>query len=539
MEKELRLQKGITLIALVVTIVVLLILAGITISLVFSDNGIIAKAREASSSYTNAANEEQKLLNDVDKLIEGIAPIKKKEELELEDESKNEALQPFITKWKTTTDNESIKLPLMSDGEYDFTVNYGDGSEYQITTYDDTNATHTYATAGTYTVTIKGKMTDFAFGDVPESKDKIVELVQWGNTQLVDIDFEECTNLAGSIPVPVKGTLVQLNSVANLFRGCTSLTGEIPENLFYNAPNLQYLSSVFKGCTGLIGTIPETLFVDLDEANEISGAFSGCTGLTGEIPANLFANNTELEYLRSVFSGCTGLTGEIPRNLFANNTDVIDMGNMFSGCTELTGSIPANLFANNTELIDVGAMFYECTGLTGSIPENLFANNTKIEDMDEVFKRCTGLTGSIPEKLFANNREVITFESIFEGCTGLTGNIPANLFANHPNVTSYKSVFESCSGLTGEIPANLFATSPLVQNFRKAFYYCEGLTMIYSNMFDNNNSVTDFSSAFEECINLQGTAPSLWERTGVNGERCYNDCAGLDNYNDAIANGWE
>ena len=40
---------GITLIALVVTIVVLLILAGITISLVFSDNGIIKKAQEAAN----------------------------------------------------------------------------------------------------------------------------------------------------------------------------------------------------------------------------------------------------------------------------------------------------------------------------------------------------------------------------------------------------------------------------------------------------------------------------------------------------------
>ena len=35
---------GITLIALVVTIVVLLILAGITISLVFGSNGVIQKA---------------------------------------------------------------------------------------------------------------------------------------------------------------------------------------------------------------------------------------------------------------------------------------------------------------------------------------------------------------------------------------------------------------------------------------------------------------------------------------------------------------
>ena len=41
-------QGGITLVALVVTIVVLLILAGITIALVFADNGVIGKAQQAA-----------------------------------------------------------------------------------------------------------------------------------------------------------------------------------------------------------------------------------------------------------------------------------------------------------------------------------------------------------------------------------------------------------------------------------------------------------------------------------------------------------
>ncbi len=39
--------KGITLIALVVTIIVLLILSGITINTLFSDNGIISQAQKA------------------------------------------------------------------------------------------------------------------------------------------------------------------------------------------------------------------------------------------------------------------------------------------------------------------------------------------------------------------------------------------------------------------------------------------------------------------------------------------------------------
>ena len=43
-------QGGITLVALVVTIVVLLILAGITIALVFSQDGVISSAQEAADS---------------------------------------------------------------------------------------------------------------------------------------------------------------------------------------------------------------------------------------------------------------------------------------------------------------------------------------------------------------------------------------------------------------------------------------------------------------------------------------------------------
>ena len=42
-------NKGITLVALVVTIVVLLILAGVSINLVLGDNGIVKRAQEAKN----------------------------------------------------------------------------------------------------------------------------------------------------------------------------------------------------------------------------------------------------------------------------------------------------------------------------------------------------------------------------------------------------------------------------------------------------------------------------------------------------------
>lgn len=55
-------ERGITLVALVVTIVVLLILAGVSISLILGNNGIIAKAKESKTKSENAANYERDLL---------------------------------------------------------------------------------------------------------------------------------------------------------------------------------------------------------------------------------------------------------------------------------------------------------------------------------------------------------------------------------------------------------------------------------------------------------------------------------------------
>ena len=67
MKKEIKnkQEKGITLIALVVTIVVLLILAGVSISLVLNNNGVISKAKEARDKYAEAQTNDEKQLNEV------------------------------------------------------------------------------------------------------------------------------------------------------------------------------------------------------------------------------------------------------------------------------------------------------------------------------------------------------------------------------------------------------------------------------------------------------------------------------------------
>ena len=63
-------KNGITLIALVVTIVVLLILAGISINMTLGNNGIISKAKEARNAMTNATTSDNEFLNSLDDFID-------------------------------------------------------------------------------------------------------------------------------------------------------------------------------------------------------------------------------------------------------------------------------------------------------------------------------------------------------------------------------------------------------------------------------------------------------------------------------------
>ena len=56
--EKIRAKKGITLIALVITIVVLLILAGVSIAMLTGENGLLNKAKTAKDNHETSAAEE-------------------------------------------------------------------------------------------------------------------------------------------------------------------------------------------------------------------------------------------------------------------------------------------------------------------------------------------------------------------------------------------------------------------------------------------------------------------------------------------------
>ena len=86
--REIRNENGITLVALVVTIIVLILLAGVSINLVIGNNGIMQKASKAKKDMEQAAKEEQEVLSALEEkldslnaanapvLLTGMTPIK-------------------------------------------------------------------------------------------------------------------------------------------------------------------------------------------------------------------------------------------------------------------------------------------------------------------------------------------------------------------------------------------------------------------------------------------------------------------------------
>ena len=113
-----QMQKGITLVALVITIVIIIILATVSINAVFGDSGLIKKAQEAKEMTANSIIKEQeemnKLLEEYDKIID-------------EDSNIPEPEIPYI-------DSELAVAPRLSDGMIPVKWN---GTKWVKTTKED------------------------------------------------------------------------------------------------------------------------------------------------------------------------------------------------------------------------------------------------------------------------------------------------------------------------------------------------------------------------------------------------------------------
>ena len=99
MNKLLKNKQGVTLIALVVTIVILIILAGVSMAMVLGNNGIFEQAKKGANSMAEAEVNTQKGFNsmssEIDKILNGNGSSEQPEETKSEIERAKETGKEF------------------------------------------------------------------------------------------------------------------------------------------------------------------------------------------------------------------------------------------------------------------------------------------------------------------------------------------------------------------------------------------------------------------------------------------------------------
>jgi hypothetical protein len=118
-----------------------------------------------------------------------------------------------------------FQLPFKDYLTYDCNVDWGDGSDDDITTYNQAEADHDYGAASTYTIIITGTFPRFQFGNAGD-KLKIITVTQCDALDISDANvFYGCTGLTtfSAVEPPIITSL----TLGNTFRDCTALaTGD-------------------------------------------------------------------------------------------------------------------------------------------------------------------------------------------------------------------------------------------------------------------------------------------------------------------------
>ena len=428
---KLKNTNAITLLALVITIIIMLLLAAVAIQMTFGENGLIIKATQSKVAQTKAElYETAKLsfLNLKTKALEngltepevGLAITtsefiskynvvgdnitdKKNEIIDTKDnlfkmlsESVSSSNMPYIA----NEDKDKLILELNINTTTDLeVVNFGDTGNVKVEFDDGTVGEAYYPGCFCPTVTktfSPGKYIVKFVGSVSSN------LNISGITVKIDSTKAHFNILNwGKDPLSNNGiTLYGVNKIyapepdllAVLYH--SAIFNKIPKNLFSKKSTNTTSVSSFTDCNN-ITEIPEELlknWVNLETAPR----FENCKNITS-IPEDLFKYNTKLKNFYSTFSGTSITT--IPENLFKYNTNATVFYGVFSNCKNLT-SIPENLFSTISIINNIAFSFKDCTNLT-YIPQSIIDKALAATRTHEVFSGCTSASNynSIPNRL--------------------------------------------------------------------------------------------------------------------------------------------
>ena len=314
-------KKGITLIALVITIIVLLILAGVTIATLTGDNGILTQTTKAKEESEKAEIIEQIQLDIADKQIENLGSIDEDEFYEI------------LGKYGTVSVDETMLTT--TKGTYDILISDIYSGEIASSLVTTPIESWEYTISGTDIILNRYNGTD--------TKIKVPATFNINN-----IEYNTKIKNTSGANESMDGVFVNNNYIERIsFEQNVSLVN--PQDgyaLFYNCSTLRQVDNfpsglttlqyAFSGCSNLIHVpdIPEGI-------TSLSYTFQDCTKL---VKAPMISST--VTNINACFYNCINLEGDLI--IKANNIENISNGTFSTTKKEISIIVENNSKTFNT-----------------------------------------------------------------------------------------------------------------------------------------------------------------------------------------------
>ena len=228
----------------------------------------------------------------------------------------------FLSIWDTTrissgsSNSNQVRLPLQSDGTYNFMVDWGDQNSDMITIWNQATTTHTYASEGVYPINITGIIKGWRFNNGADRL-KILEISQWGCLGLGNSGsyFYGCSNL--KLTATDNLNLTGTTSLFEVFRNCNNL-GSSGNMSGWDVSNVTTMRSMFTSAFSFNQPIGNW---DVSSVTDMYGIFLAAPSFNQPIGD---WNISSVTIMHGMFAGASSFNQPI------NDWDVSSVTNMYT-----------------------------------------------------------------------------------------------------------------------------------------------------------------------------------------------------------------
>jgi len=327
-------------------------------------------------------------------------------------------------KFGITTENEddTFTLPIYDGGTYNFTIDWGDETSDDITSWDDADKAHTYEDAGisSYNIEISGTIIGWRFDNAGDC-DLMKDITQWG--------------------------CFRPGNLGDWFKGCANLTVSATDIL--NLSDVTDANEAFQLC-GELTTVPSMDSWDMSKITTFYGMFHSDQKFNQDIGSWDTGSCTNMGYM---FYHCDVFNQDIGS---WDVEDVTSMTWMFYDAAAFNGDISgwtttslqsvATMFRDDAafnrdisgwdvdQISDFSGMFLGCTSFNQDISGWDMSSAT---DLSHMFNGATSFDQNLAAWDIA---DVTDMSEMFNGVTLSTANYSAILIGweaqnEQPNVT--------------------------------------------------------------------------------------------------------